>query len=456
MKQYLFGAALALGTLLLIFAVFPMLAGTRNTATSLVGVVIQTVGLASDPDKLGWLDDAALTPADQARIAAIAGTGKSDNLQVIRSMQSGSRGAITRRDFELLRQDRRRAKAAYPNVSEDDLYTGIWLQVDVGARIPDKFCTSGNSNGTEVDGKWYLDGGCYVNSVRPQYPNREDAASTKRILAELNDAKRQKKIARVAKWGYSTWWSGTDGAVSVNGYPDPLPSNEEGDDNHVPGQVVIVIDGKTKYQFPFVPSDWIDSPSSKGGLVQLAKSHGATPSNYVTPPAKPYVIKDGLLARGEACPEGRLCWSLWNGDGYDNKDIGPADPASWVLEQPFGLAYLPAGENRSVSGKPWFLVVTYYGMSAQISGGWSEQEAKKALPSFQTGHSWGMMGQDPEELNRGNLKEARATQNPPTGGIMLAERALPVRPPVAADRNYVRYSPGMTLGPGQSTRVGGE
>jgi hypothetical protein len=273
----------------------------------------------------------------------------------------------------------------------------------------------------------------------------------------LADSERQNKLARITKWGYSYSWSGTGGSASIKAYPDPLPSDKEADDRHVAGQAVVIIDEKTKYQFPFVATDWIDPPGDKGGLIHLAKKRGAAAAGYTAPPQKPWVIKDGLLAHGERCPDGRLCWSLWNGDGYDNKDIGPSDPASWVLEQPFGIAYLPApdnGEQRSDQHKPWYVVVTYYGSAPQISGGWTEKEAKEALPGFQTGHSLGMMGQDPEELNRGNLREARATQTPPADGIRLVDRTLPIRPTKSVDTSYVPYSPGMTLGPGQSTSIG--
>lgn len=422
-------------------------------------VAITSIATNRDPDKLGWLDNATLTDADRTRLAFLSGANAGSNLDIIRNIQSGGRGNVTRRDFELLRQDRRRAKAAYPNVSDDDLYDGGWLQVDLHARIPMEFCTSGNSNGTEADGKMYLDGGCYVSAVQSKYPNREDAVTTKRILAELNDVGRKKQIAYIVKWGYHTWWSGTDGSVSVHGYPDPLPSDKEADGyQYIAGQVVIIIDNETIYQFPFTASDWIDAPSSKDGLIKLAKSRNATVSDYVAPPVKPFIVKDGLLAHGEVCSDGRLCWSKWNGDGYDNNDIGPSNPESWVLEQPFGIGYLPAsdnGERRSDPGKPWFLVITYYGMPPQISGGWTEREAKETLPRFQTGHSWGMMGQNNEELNKGNLKEARATQRPPSGGvIVLSDRAHPVQPAKTDDPHYVPYSSGMTLMPGQSTGIG--
>ncbi|MGI4815544.1 MAG: hypothetical protein ACRYGG_19710 [Janthinobacterium lividum] len=417
--------------------------------------ITEAVGVANH-DKLGWLDDAPLTEGDRRRIAELSGTGFTDNLGVIRSIQSGSRGSVLRRDFELLRQDRRRARAAYPDVSEDDLYDGTWLSVDVSDRVPDSFCTSGNSNGTEVDGKTYLDGGCYMSVVKAKYPKREDAVATKRVLAELADAKRQKEVTQIKKWGYSTSMSGSDGSsLSVEAYPDPLPSNQEADDGHVAGQAVVIVDQKTRYQFPFVATDWIKPPWSEKDFAKLSAASGGKVSAYVPVAEKPWVMRDGLLAHGEKCREGRLCFSQWNGDGYDNKDIGPANPASWVLDQPFSLSYFPApdnGEQRSDPKKPWYLVITYYGFPLQISGGWTEQEAKKLLPTFQTGYSFPMGSQDPADVNHGNLKEARATQIAPVGGLVLKDRATPTRPEIPADPNEVPYHQGMTLMPGQSTR----
>ncbi len=85
--------------------------------------------------KLGWLDNVELTEADRNRIRDLSGQSFSNSFEVIRSRQSGARGSVTRRDFELLYQDRRRAHAAYPEVSDDDLNQGIWLQVDLDAHV---------------------------------------------------------------------------------------------------------------------------------------------------------------------------------------------------------------------------------------------------------------------------------------------------------------------------------
>lgn len=400
-------------------------------------VAAETVGVAERHDHLGWLDNAELTQADFDRARAVSGFGQGDNLSVIRSIQAGVRGSVTAHDFELLRQDRRRAQAAYPDVKPDDLFVGTWLSVDVSARVPDKFCTSGNSNGTEIGGKWYLDGGCHVSVVKPQYTQRADVATTARVLAAVRDQKHQKRASSLGRWGYFGSWSGTGGSASIHCYHDPLPSNEEADDRHVAGQCVIVIDDNEKLTFPFVVADWLDPPWTKEGLRKLAADKGAVAEAYTPAPEKPWVMRNGSLARGQTCPPGRLCRSMWNADrdDYDNTDIGPADPASWTLESFLGmpLGYVPSidnGERRADPGKPWFLVASFYGYPDQVSGGWDEAECKAAMTKFGTGMTYPMDGRDFASVNRGNLREVRATQlQPPNAGIQtLADRTLPVVP----------------------------
>lgn len=416
------------------------------------GQIVRAVGLPSlavDHDKLGWMDDAEFAEADRQRVAEIGGGGFADQLGVIRSVQSGARSSVARRDYELMRQDVRRAQAAYPDISRDDLTYGASIQVDLSAHVPDKW-GSGNSDGTQEGGVWYLDGSDYRRFVKPEYTRRADAPTTKRVLAELKDEKRQKEIKRMTKWGYSTWMGGTGASFRAECYPNPLPSNQEADDLRIPGKCVVIVDD-TKYVFPFVPAEWISMKSYDDfqKFDSFKDATTTTPYKYVE---KPWVMRDGALAKGEKCAEGRLCDSKWNGDGYDNADIGPSNPASWVLDSPFGLGYLPAsdnGEQRSDPAKPWFIAVSYYGSTPQVSGGWTEAEAKAMLPKFQTGFTFGMQGQDYATINRGNLQEARATQIPPKGSVlMLADRASPIRPP--KQEEVASCVQGGTLMPGQS------
>lgn len=415
-------------------------------APTLSSIAIAT-GLTT-PDRLGWMDDAEFTEADRQRVAEIGGRGFTDNLGVIRNMQSSGRSSVTHKDYELMRQDRRRAQAAYPDVPHDDLTYGSWIQVDYSAKVPAKWGGS-NSNSTGEGDAQYLDGGDYQSFVKSEYTKRADAVTTKRVLAELKDGERQKWIKRISKWGYSTSWGGTDGSGRFECYPDPLPSNQEADDLRVPGKCAVILGG-TKYVFPFVVAEWA-SPPWGDDVKNLASFQQATAEPY-KPVEGPWVMRDGILAKGEKCPEGRLCWSMWNGDGYDNHDIGPSDPASWVLDLPFGMFYKPApdnGERRSDPDKPWFLVISYYGSAPQVSGGWTEAEAKAMLPKFQTSFSFGMQGQDYATLNRGNLREARCAQTPPkNGALILADRTSPIAP--TKEPEVASCVQGGTLMPGQS------
>lgn len=216
--------------------------------------IAAAVGLP--PDKMGWMDDAEFTAADRQRVAAITGRSEDSNLSVIRSIQAGARGSVSRRDFELLRQDRRRARAAYPDVKPNDLTDGGWLTVKMSARIPSSWCTSGNSNGTQgSDGRWYLDGGCYVGFVRAQYTERASAEETSKFFADLKITQSADELSRLQKDGPFTMWSGTDGSMSVR-----LDKET--------GKVVITraqewaSKGK-RWTMPFVPEEWVGVYASR-------------------------------------------------------------------------------------------------------------------------------------------------------------------------------------------------
>jgi len=300
------------------------------------------------------------------------------------------------------------------------------------------YCSSGNADGTEGDdGKMYLDGGCYVSTVKPEYPHRADAATTKRVLAELRDVKFQKRLKHLQRWGYYSWMSsGGDNRISVNCNPDPLPSNAT--DGDVPGRCVVVFN-QDQYAFPFDPLEWV-KPSwvSLEELKKLKSFASVVRSTYVPRVGTPWVRGDGSLARGQTCPEGRLCASRWNDErnDYDNLDLGPSNPVAWSVSG-WGLSYdplNPGDERRATPGKPWTLVVSYYGYPDQFSPGWTEKEAKDLLPQFLTGFSVGVQGQDYETMNRGNLRRAWCFEDGAYApqGVALPARALPLAPSRAA------------------------
>lgn len=204
-----------------------------------------------DDTKLGWMDNAPYTEQDRKRVLAISGQTSDSNESVIRSIQSGIRGSINRRDFELMRQDRRRAQASYPDVPYKDLFTSGWVNVDYSAKIPDEFCTSGNSNGSQgKDGKWYLDGGCYVSFVRPQYTERADAETTAKYFSDRKAKQREKDLERLKQEGPIIISCGSGGSMYVK-----LDKNTN---------EVVVTRAKEweasgiEYRIPFVPEEWVD------------------------------------------------------------------------------------------------------------------------------------------------------------------------------------------------------
>jgi hypothetical protein len=196
------------------------------------------------------MDNQELSQSDFARIGEIKPQGFESNLAVIRATQGGFRSELTRKDFELLRQDRRRAQAAYPNVSADKIVLGTWFSVSVDSEIADSFCPSGNSNGTMKNGKWYLDGGCYTGIVRSTYPNRADAATTATYFDDLRERQKAAKLEQLKKDGPFVVVGGSGGSLSVK-----LDKKTN--------QVIIVAAEEwatsgTEWRMPFVAEQWAD------------------------------------------------------------------------------------------------------------------------------------------------------------------------------------------------------
>jgi hypothetical protein len=242
-----------------------------------VSIGAKTLGIPIE-EKLGWMDDKPLTASDRKRIETITGQSVDSNETVIRGIQGGLRGGLTRRDFELLRQDARRAIAAYPDVKSDDLFAGGWFQVDLSDRVPSEFCRSMNSNSTIVAGKDYLDGGCYHSFVRSKYPNRADAAATKAFFVVLKEKQRAERLADLRKNGPLVWWGGSGGAMKVH-----LDKKT--------GMVVAVraqewATTAKQWTFPFVPEEWVDvNVSDVADLKKLPSFAHATETEITVAPS---------------------------------------------------------------------------------------------------------------------------------------------------------------------------
>jgi hypothetical protein len=204
---------------------------------------------ATEHDKLGWMDDQALTAADMQRIAEITWAPYGSNRESIKAIQSGRPGNLTRRDFELLRQDRRRARAAHPDVDGESLFLNGWFNVDLSAKVPMDWCSSYNSNGTKgSDGAWYLDGGCYMSFVNPYYPERASAEATKQFYEKKKKADDAKRLQAIKDHGIH--W----GAGSSSGWTESVSCNQ------VTGLCKCEWGGLRdvkRFTFPFVPEEWV-------------------------------------------------------------------------------------------------------------------------------------------------------------------------------------------------------
>ena len=261
-----------------------------------VSIVAAQTGLALPHEKLGWMDDAEITVADRRRIAAVTGISYDSNLAVIRSIQGGTRGNLTRNDFELLRQDRRRAKAAYPDVDPEKLFTSGWFNVDMNARIPMDFCTSHNSNGTKgADGKWYLDGGCYLSFVNSEFPNRADVATTKLFYTNLKIKERAEKLARLKASGPFAAWGGTGGSMSVN-------LSKDGKNVIVRRAQEWARTGK-KWTMPFIAEEWVDIYAGDLDAIKALPSFAAaTEKDEAVTPSGVTMTMGGSISSGHIAP----------------------------------------------------------------------------------------------------------------------------------------------------------
>lgn len=201
--------------------------------------------------KLGWESSSPYTERDRQRVMEIFGQRANSVLSVIRSIQSGARGRMTRKDFELMREDCRRAQAAYPEVNSEELFTGGWVNVDLSAKVPMDFCQSGNSAGTQgKDGKWYLDGGCYVSFVRPQYTKRADTYTVAKYFENQKAKQRADELARLKEDGPFVMMGGSGGSITVS---LDKKTNE-----------VVVVRAEEwaskgiEYRIPFILEEWVD------------------------------------------------------------------------------------------------------------------------------------------------------------------------------------------------------
>ena len=209
----LFGAGAALVVVAAALATFSPRSGLSGSITDLVGAY---------PAKPGWMDDGnAFTGEDRHRLAEIGSYFHGSNTEAIDALVSGrERPSLSRRDFELLRQDRRRAMVAYPGEKVDDLLNYGWVNVSFRDKVPIAYCSSGNYSSTgDTGGDEYLDGPCFLAKVNDSYPKRTDGRSATQFLADLKAKNEARRAADRAANGYHFAMSGTGGSLRIDCVP---------------------------------------------------------------------------------------------------------------------------------------------------------------------------------------------------------------------------------------------
>jgi hypothetical protein len=247
----------------------------------------------AEPAEPGYLDNAPLTEADRHRLSEIATLLHPEHggdLTVIRAIQAGHRSTLTRRDFELLHQDIRRARAAYPDVDPDKLLLGGWAQVDLSARIPMSASRSLNASGSRGgDGVWYLDGPVYKSYVAPEYPERASPEETARFHAALRERWRGVQLART-----EVRWSsvGSKERLTVNCWEAECSVTHAEEPT---GQ-------EHSWTFPFVAAEWVDDPRTLPEIRALPSFAGAT--ERIIDRARPGVVefRKTAPATGDSVP----------------------------------------------------------------------------------------------------------------------------------------------------------
>jgi hypothetical protein len=245
--------ALAAGFAVAAAALVLLLASAGPMPGRFADAVRRLAGVGPYPDSPGWMDcDGPLSDDDRARIADIVARARPNSVDVIADIQAGVGSDLSRRDFELLRQDRRRAAAAYPDVAVGELVDYGWFEVDYRQKVPESYCSSGNYSSTlDPGGQAFLDGPCYLGFVRDGYRERTDGPTATRVLAErMARAKAERAGGREEK-GYHFAAAGSGGSLVV--------------DCEAGGKCVVTKAGEwatrgTRYTFDYVPSEWGGDP----------------------------------------------------------------------------------------------------------------------------------------------------------------------------------------------------
>lgn len=156
---------------------FRVVAIVASATAVIILAILELRPVDSNP---GWMDDQPFTQEDQRRVAQIGSEGVPDE-SFNKNAFKPDQIEVTKRDLELIRQNYRRARAAYPNVPFSDLTYGVWIKIDLSERIPLRFGSPASFTAT-INGEKYLSGGDFEYFVKPEYYHRATTEETKRFV----------------------------------------------------------------------------------------------------------------------------------------------------------------------------------------------------------------------------------------------------------------------------------
>lgn len=169
---------------------------------------------------------------------------------------------LNQRDVDMLRRDRRRTVAAYPDVPEDQLFEQRWFAFDEAARVSSDGHWNSHGSQDPKTGKFYLES-ALESIVRAEYPKRADDATTTAFFKERKEKQQQGRRARLEKDGPMCSWGGTGGFMTVR------LNNQR--------QVVVQRAQEwaavaKEWTFPFIVEEWLEVNVSDLGAIQKIPS----------------------------------------------------------------------------------------------------------------------------------------------------------------------------------------
>lgn len=201
--------------------------------------------------------------------------------QTIAQLRASQFVGITQRDFDVLREDSRRAVAAYPNLSDEDLFERHEVWIHESQKVPAHPYGGYNYQATQgKDGVMYLNGLCSVWTIKPQYTKRVSKEEADAFLAERKQREGDERFLRLKEKGPDNSFFGCSGFGSVNlAYNKKMGKitvtfhkSETTTSQTSDGKLVIVdksVEQPETWTFPFDPYEWRESDTWPHSEVYL-------------------------------------------------------------------------------------------------------------------------------------------------------------------------------------------